>query len=238
MATPYNTYRSKKEQVEEMFDHIAPKYDLLNQLLSLGVHKRWRKRTIREVTALSPNNILDVATGTGDLAIQACGKTGAKITAIDLSEQMLSAGRKKVEAKGLSEQIEFMKADCEALPFADDSFDAVMVAFGVRNFGDLDKGLKEMHRVLRPGKKIYVLEFSKISNGFFRALFRFYFKTVCPIIGKLISADKRAYTYLPESVEEFPSGGEFAKIMERCAYREVKVCPLSMGIATLYTGVK
>ena len=211
---PYNDESSKKEQVEIMFDAIAPKYDLLNRILSLGIDISWRKRVIQIIKKENSKFILDIATGTGDLGIALAKTDTTKIIGLDLSEQMLSFGREKIKNNHLDSKIEMIKGDSEHLEFPDNHFDAVTAAFGVRNFGNLNKGLAEMYRVTKKDGNLVILEFSKPSNKFFKTIYYFYFCYVLPFIGKLISKDSRAYTYLPESVEAFPSGNEFVKILE------------------------
>ncbi len=234
-VTPYSPEGSKREQVERMFDNISPKYDLLNRLFSLGIDQGWRRKVVRLLGQEPVERLLDVATGTADLAI--LGATRAKqVTGVDISEGMLAHGRTKVERKGLTQRVVLQRADSAALPFADGTFDAVTVAFGVRNFEHLEQGLREMARVLRPNGRIFVLEFSKPTKAPMKQLFRFYFHRVMPAIGRTVSKDSAAYTYLPKSVDAFPEGQAFLEIMARAGFREVKAEPLTGGIATLYTG--
>lgn len=234
-VTPYSPEGSKREQVERMFDNISPKYDLLNRLFSLGIDQGWRRKVVRLLGQEPVERLLDVATGTADLAI--LGATRAKqVTGVDISEGMLAHGRTKVERKGLTQRVLLQRADSAALPFADGTFDAVTVAFGVRNFEHLEQGLREMARVLRPNGRIFVLEFSKPTKAPMKQLFRFYFHRVMPTIGRTVSKDSAAYTYLPKSVDAFPEGQAFLDIMARAGLREVKAEPLTGGIATLYTG--
>ncbi len=231
--------RSKANQVEAMFDDIAHHYDFLNHFLSLGTDRLWRRRAINIIGRnITPNRILDVATGTGDLAIAALRLMPDKITGIDISEKMLELGRKKISRRGLDDKIELLKADSEAIPFADGSFDAAMCAFGVRNFSSPLKGLTEICRVLRHGGMIMVLEFSKPSYFPVKQLYFFYFRRILPLLGRIISGDAKAYTYLPESVMAFPEGDSFVEILSdagfgRCGYRR-----LSGGIATIYYAFK
>lgn len=230
---------SKKEQVANMFDGIAPRYDLLNHLLSLGIDKSWRRKAIRSLDAVRPRTILDVATGTGDLAIVAANRfSQALITGVDISAGMLEMGRKKVEGLNLSERIAMRQADSERLPFDDAAFDAVICAYGVRNFENLEAGLREMARVMQPGGRLAILEFSKPKAFPFAQLYRFYFSAILPLIGKLVSKHSRAYTYLPESVAAFPEGKEFIRILERCGFAQAKARPLTFGITTLYTATR
>lgn len=235
---PYQAEGSKKEQVAEMFDNISARYDLLNHLLSLSIDKGWRKKVVKLVSAKKPKLLLDVATGTADLAIALEKTHPEKITGIDISAGMLEVGRKKVAAKGLSQMISLEQADSENLPFADQTFDAITVAFGVRNFENLEKGLSEMYRVLKPGGHLLVLEFSQPQGFPMKQLYSFYFKNILPSIGKLVSKDARAYTYLPESVQAFPHGKEFMAIMEKCGYKQGVRIPLTFGIASIYEGLK
>lgn len=229
---------SKKVQVADMFNNIAGKYDFLNHFLSLGIDKQWRKRAIKEMGEIKPKHILDVATGTGDLAIAATSLQPQKITGVDIAEKMLEAGREKIKAKNLDHLIKLLPGDSEALPFKSDSFDGVMCAYGVRNFENLEAGLKEMNRVLRPGGKLVILEFSKPETFPIKQLFGIYFKFLLPWIGRLVSKHHRAYTYLPESVKAFPQGKEFCSILKDCGYIKPKAKALTFGITTLYTAYK
>ncbi|WP_306639563.1 bifunctional demethylmenaquinone methyltransferase/2-methoxy-6-polyprenyl-1,4-benzoquinol methylase UbiE [Sanyastnella coralliicola] len=241
-VTPYSSTedRAKKEQVAEMFDNIAHSYDQLNHVLSFGIDILWRKKAIRMMKKLKPKRIMDVATGTGDFAIEAArmGVDAEKIIGVDISNGMLDIGREKLKKKGLDQLIELKYGDSENLPFEDDYFDAYTAAFGVRNFENLEKGLTEMLRVLRPGATGFILEFSKPRSFPFKQLYWFYFKAILPIVGRLFSKDSRAYTYLPESVAAFPEGDEFLEIMKRCGYTSVERKALTGGIATIYTGKK
>lgn len=236
-VTPYKDSRAKKEQVEDMFDNIAHRYDRLNQVLSLGIHHSWRKKSVKMLMDAKPKLLLDLATGTGDFAIEAL-KTGAeKIIGADISEGMMDFGKIKVEKLGLSKKIEFTRGDAENLPFADNMFDGITIGFGVRNFQDLEKGLKDMNRVLKPGARVVILEFSK-AKGWFKPFYNFYFRNILPLIGKMISKDTSAYTYLPDSVNAFPEGDEFVKIMGRCGYHDISQKRLTFGVATIYSGLK
>jgi demethylmenaquinone methyltransferase/2-methoxy-6-polyprenyl-1,4-benzoquinol methylase len=229
---------SKKEQVATMFDNIAGNYDFLNHFLSLGIDIFWRKRLVRKLQKQKPQNILDVATGTADLAIAMMKIKPFNVVGIDISNGMLEVGRKKIKEKDLEKTIQLQQADSEDLPFEDATFDAVTVSFGARNFENLQKGLSEMARVLKPGGKIYILEFSKPTLFPFKQLYDFYFKFVLPLIGKLLSKDNAAYSYLPESVNAFPHGKELNSIIENCGYTNAKNHPLTMGIASIYTAQK
>ncbi len=238
-VTPYSSGGSKREQVERMFDNISPKYDLLNRVFSLGIDQGWRRRTIRAVGEKPVAHVLDVATGTGDLAIMAARKLPkAHVTGVDISEGMLVHGRKKVADAGLEERIDLQRADSAALPFPDDRFDAITAAFGVRNFEDLAQGIREMHRVLKPGGRLFVLEFSKPVKAPMKQLFRFYFHRVMPLIGRLVSKDQAAYTYLPQSVDAFPEGADFLRVLYDAGLRDGAARPLTGGIATLYSAAK
>jgi demethylmenaquinone methyltransferase/2-methoxy-6-polyprenyl-1,4-benzoquinol methylase len=238
-AVPYkNSNLGKKGQVEEMFDHISHRYDLLNHLLSANIDKLWRKKAIKMLHAFRPGSILDIATGTADFAIAAAKLKPEKIVGIDLSEGMLKVGRQKIEKKGLSHLIELQKADSEALPFDDFTFDSAIVGFGVRNFENLEKGLSEIYRVLRPGGVFIVLEFSLPKNKVFRQLYFFYFTKILPWLGKLVSKNNRAYTYLPESVREFPDGDSFVRILEKTGFENCRWIAQTMGIATIYESQK
>lgn len=229
---------SKKQQVAQMFDNISARYDFLNHLLSLSIDKGWRKKVVKLVKAEKPQQVLDVATGTADLAIALEKSHPQHITGIDISNGMLEVGRKKVAKKNLTELITLEQADSENLPFDDNHFDAITVAFGVRNFEDLEKGLREMQRVLKPGGKLLVLEFSQPQKFPFKQVYNFYFKNILPGLGKLISNDSSAYTYLPESVGAFPFGEKFTGIMEKCGYTRTRFTPVTFGVATIYEGTK
>ena len=234
---PYAAEGSKREQVELMFDRISPKYDLLNRLCSLGTDQGWRRKVIRGVGKEPVERLLDVATGTADLAIMG-SKVAGHVTGADISAGMLAHGRIKVENADLMDRIDLVQADAADLPFPDASFDAITVAFGVRNFEDLKRGIDGMARVLRPGGRLFVLEFSTPQRTPFKQLFRFYFHRVMPLIGRLVSKDNAAYTYLPESVDAFPQGKDFEEILGACGLKEVKSRLLTFGVATLYTARK
>lgn len=219
-----------------MFDSIAGKYDFLNHFFSLGIDKLWRRRLVKRLTKAKPLDVLDVATGTGDQAI-ALAKAGVpKVIGVDISEQMLAVGKQKVAAKKLQDKITLEYGDSENLRFADASFDAVSVSFGVRNFEHLEKGLAELYRVLRPGGKLFVLEFSMPKNIIVRGLYRFYFFKVMPLVGRLVSKDKKAYHYLPQSVDPFPKRESFLKTLDSLGFINTYRISLSFGIAELYVG--
>ena len=234
---PYNTDQTKKEEVREMFDNIAPKYDLLNHTLSMSIDRVWRRRVVGEVRRAKPGRILDVATGTGDLAIAMARRIrDVQVLGVDLSEQMLAVARRKIEAQGLDGRIVLDRGDAERLAVADASVDVATVAFGVRNFGDLGAGLRELARTIKPGGKVVILEFSRPRNRVFRALYEFYSYKILPRIGGLVSRDKRAYEYLPASVGEFPAPEEFMAMMARAGFRNCRARSQSFGIAQIYIG--
>ena len=236
---PYKEEQSaKKVQVAKMFDSISRNYDFLNHFLSLGIDKGWRRKAIRLLKPLQPKQVLDVATGTGDFAIEALNLDPDKITGVDISEGMLEIGRKKIVKRELSDKIELLKGDSENLPFGENNFDAVTVAFGVRNFENLEKGLKEILRVMRPGAMLVVLEFSKPRRFPFKQFYNFYFKFILPKIGRLVSKDKAAYTYLPESVEAFPDGAKFENILTKVGFKNTTCVSLTFGISSIYTARK
>ncbi len=234
---PVGEVEGKKEQIEEMFDSIAPKYDLLNRVLSVGIDKLWRKRATQLIKETNPAAILDVATGTADLAIEMAAKTDAKITGVDISQKMLDFGQIKISDKSLDDRIRLDKGDSENLQYDDRSFDAATVSFGVRNFENLGKGLGEISRVLKDGGKIVVLEFSRPRVFPMKQIFNFYFKHILPRIGRTVSKNDAAYEYLPESVRQFPEGKEFLQILSDSGFREVREERLTFGIATIYTGL-
>ncbi|MBS1571371.1 MAG: bifunctional demethylmenaquinone methyltransferase/2-methoxy-6-polyprenyl-1,4-benzoquinol methylase UbiE [Bacteroidetes bacterium] len=236
-VTPYNSDASKKSQVEDMFDNIAPKYDLLNHVLSMKIDVMWRNTLVNWLKKELPKNVLDVATGTGDLAIAVQKGTNSKVVGLDLSQQMLNVGVIKIKKLNLDGEISMQKGDAEKLPFVDNQFDAVTVAFGVRNFENLNQGLAELKRVVKKGKSIFILEFSKVE-GFLGPFYSFYFKNILPRIGKLISKDNRAYTYLPDSVNAFPYGEKMKNILLETGFEKVEYKKLSFGIATIYKATK
>lgn len=221
-----------------MFDSIAWRYDFLNHFLSFGIDRIWRRKAVRMLKPFAPKEILDVATGTGDFAISALKLNPNHVTGVDISVNMLEEGRKKIERKGLSNKISLFEGDSENLQFNSGSFDAVIIAFGVRNFGDLNKGVSEMHRVLKESGKISILEFSKPEKSPFRQLYFLYFKKILPFWGALFSKDKQAYQYLPDSVDAFPYGDAFIDVMKRVGFKDCSARKLSGGIATIYMGTR
>lgn len=230
---------SKKEQVAEMFNDIAFRYDFLNRTLSGGLDVRWRKKALSFLKDKQPQSLLDVATGTADVAIMACRMLKPqKIVGIDISEGMLELGRKKVAEQGMEHTIELLKGDSETINFPDNSFDAVTVAFGVRNFEDLEKGLAEIWRVLKPGGRLIVLEFSKPKWFLAKAFYNVYMKTVAPNMGKLFSKNRHAYEYLDASIKKFPEGKQFLTILDSLGYHSLQYKPLSLGICSIYCGEK
>lgn len=235
---PYNTTKSKKEEVAEMFDNISGKYDFLNHFLSLGIDHIWRKKAIQLLKPLKPQRILDLATGTGDFAIAALKLNPKEIIGMDISNGMLEKGRDKMLKKGVENIIDMRNGDSENMPFEDGYFDALTVGFGVRNYENLEKGLSEMLRVLRKDGMAVILEFSKPKKFPIKQLFQFYSKRIIPFLGKTISKDRSAYAYLPESVAAFPEGQDFIDILTKLGYKDVKARPVSGGIATIYTGIK
>ncbi|MEI7662042.1 MAG: bifunctional demethylmenaquinone methyltransferase/2-methoxy-6-polyprenyl-1,4-benzoquinol methylase UbiE [Bacteroidota bacterium] len=229
---------SKKETVREMFDDISPRYDFLNHFLSFGIDRGWRSRLVGMLASRKPFTVLDVATGTGDLAIAIAALKPSKIVGIDISEKMLEVGRFKVTGKGLDKLITLRRADAEKIPFSDSSFDAITVAFGVRNFENLELGLQEMKRVLRPGGIMLILEFSHPASFPMKQLYGIYSRLIIPLMGRAISGNSKAYSYLPESVAAFPSGGNFLEILEKVGLKKAEQVSLSMGIASIYTAEK
>ena len=238
-VTPYgDNEKGKKEQVTRMFDAISGEYDSLNRVISLGIDQKWRRRLVKRVAAKKPKTILDIATGTGDLAI-ALVKTGAKeIIGLDIASGMLEVGKKKIAQKSLDDIVTMTLGDSEDLPFENDRFDAITVAFGVRNFEDLDAGLKEIYRVLKPGGIFAVLETSVPSKTPFKQGYFMYTRYILPCIGRIFSKDKRAYTYLSESASAFPHGEAFNNILRKNGFIEVVDRPQSLGVASIYTATK
>ena len=239
-VTPYkDPNATKKEQVATMFNNISKTYDFLNHFLSLGIDVIWRKKAIRELVKDQPRKILDVATGTGDFAFEAIGiLKPEKVIGVDISKGMLEIAEEKIKKRNLQETFEVRLGDSEKLLFEDNSFDAVTVAFGARNFENLEAGLADMFRVLCPRGKVVVLEFSKPRAFPIKQLYNFYFHSILPGIGKIFSKDNSAYTYLPESVAAFPDGKDFTALMEKIGYKNAKSRSLAFGICSIYTGVK
>jgi demethylmenaquinone methyltransferase/2-methoxy-6-polyprenyl-1,4-benzoquinol methylase len=236
-VTPYNNTETKKKQVTQMFDNIAGSYDFLNHTLSLGMDNIWRKIAIKKLSN-NPATILDIATGTGDFAISASKYTNATITGIDISQGMLDVGVEKINKKGLTDRIQLQLADSENLPFQDNSYDAITAGFGVRNFEDLNKGLSEMYRTLKSGGKVAILEPSEPTHFPLKQFYKLYFHHILPFIGGIISKDKNAYSYLPDSVSAFPSGNDFLTELDKVGFKESKHIPLSFGIVSLYVAIK
>lgn len=237
--TPYSKDKtSKKEQVAKMFDAIAGRYDFLNHFLSLGIDIVWRKIAVREIAKVNPKMILDIATGTGDLAIEASRLNPSQVVGVDISNNMLDVGREKMKKKSLDKLIDMQYGDSENLSFEDNTFDAVTAGFGVRNFENLDKGLSEMCRVMKVGGKLAILEPAEPKIFPFKQLYGLYFKVILPLLGKLFSKDNSAYTYLPESVAAFPSRNDFILELEKAGFKEPKFKALTFGIAALYTATK
>lgn len=239
-VVPYKDDPSgKKSQVAQMFDSIAGKYDFLNHFLSAGTDIYWRRKAVGELKQLRPARILDIATGTGDFAFETL-RLGSevKVTGVDISEGMLDVGRRKVRERGLGHRVELQLGDSENLPFDNNTFDAVTASFGVRNFENLQQGLTEMHRVLKPGGKMVILEFSKPRTFPFKQAYNFYFRHILPVFGKLISKDRAAYSYLPESVQAFPDGPDFLAILKQVGFTSPQWQPLTFGISSIYTATK
>lgn len=234
-VTPYQKVEeSKKEQVAEMFDNIAHRYDFLNHFFSLGIDKLWRKRTIKMLKPFQPKQMLDIATGTGDFAFEAMKINPDFVQGVDISNGMLGKGMAKVKSRNLSDKIDLTYGDSENLQFEDNTFDAITVGFGVRNFENLEKGLKEMNRVVKTGGKVAVLEFSQPEKFPLKQLYGFHFNYIMPLLGRIISKDPRAYTYLHESVSAFPYGQDFADILHRCGFKNTKIRKVTGGIASIY----
>jgi len=228
----------KKEQVASMFDSISPRYDLLNRVLSLGIDTIWRKKAINLLKADKPERILDVATGTADLAIEALRINPKQVVGVDISAGMLAMGEEKLRKRKLEDRIKLVLGDSEGLPFENNEFDAATVAFGVRNFEHLLEGLKDIQRVLKPGAKLVVLEFSKPNTFPVKQLYNFYFRFILPVVGRMVSKDSAAYTYLPASVQVFPEGKAFLGYMERAGFVNNQEKRLTFGICSIYVGQK
>jgi demethylmenaquinone methyltransferase/2-methoxy-6-polyprenyl-1,4-benzoquinol methylase len=236
---PYgDSSKSKKEEVAEMFNNISSKYDFLNHFLSLGIDKLWRKKAVKMLRSIKPERVLDIATGTGDFALESLNLNPKEIVGLDISAGMLEMGRDKMKKRKVDHIISMRLGDSEEIPFEDNYFDALTVGFGVRNFEHLEKGLAEMLRVIKPNGKAIILEFSKPKKFPIKQLFSFYSNNIIPILGKSISKDAKAYSYLPESVAAFPEGKDFENILLKLGYKNVTATPVSGGIATIYAGTK
>ena len=236
---PYSDSRAKGSQVREMFDSIAPSYDFMNRAMTFGNDKLWRRRAVKAVADGAPHRILDVATGTGDLAIALARRiAGVTVTGVDLSDGMIDIGRRKVDAAGLADRISLTAGDCLALPFDDESFDAVTVAYGVRNFEHLDRGYDEMLRVLAPGGMICVVELSTPVNPIVRPFYNLYTKAIIPTLGRLVSKDVRAYSYLPESIAAVPQGEAMTALMEASGFIGARFRRMTLGVCTIYIAYK
>lgn len=237
--TPYkNSTLSKKEQIAKMFDTISGNYDHLNRVISFGIDVKWRKKVLQIVTKSNPENILDIATGTGDLAILMAKTNAKKIIGLDISVGMLEVGKKKITDKNLSSTIEMVLADSENIPFEDNFFDAITVAFGIRNFENLEKGLTEILRVLKPNGVFVILETSVPNKTPYKQGYTFYSKNILPIIGKLFSKDTVAYSYLSESAAAFPYGEALNNILKKTGFINIKALPQTFGVATIYSASK
>jgi len=236
---PYQETGSKKEQVGKMFDKIAPYYDLLNRVLSVGIDTIWRKKAISMLKAQQPKIVLDVATGTGDMILEINRQLNPeKIVGLDIANEMLEIARKKISKKNIDGFTTLTLGDSENLPFDDNTFDAITVAFGVRNFENLERGLQEMNRVLKKDGQVVVLEFSKPTRPPFKQFYNFYFKNILPLIGRITSKDPKAYGYLYKSVQAFPDGKKFEKILEKTGFKWTHSDPLTLGICTIYSARK
>lgn len=237
--TPYGTNNAKHEQVKDMFDAIAPHYDLMNRMMTMGVDKCWRRRVVNFVASLTPSRILDIATGTGDLAIAMGRKcTSATVTGVDLSPGMIECGNRKIAESGLSDRVALSVADALALPFDDNTFDVVTAAFGVRNFEKLEQGYREMARVMRPGAAIVVLELTTPTSPLVKPFYSFYTKCIIPVVGKVVSGDSRAYTYLPESIRAVPARNDMLALMRKAGLDNGKYISLTFGTCTIYIAYK
>jgi demethylmenaquinone methyltransferase/2-methoxy-6-polyprenyl-1,4-benzoquinol methylase len=236
---PYNEEESKKTQVTRMFDHIAGKYDLLNHTLSMGIDKQWRRKGIAFLQPFAPANILDIATGTGDLAIALCRSLKPeRLMGVDISEGMMDVAKQKVADAGFSEHIQFEKQDCLALTYDDNTFDAVTVAFGIRNFENIQKSISEMYRVLKPGGHVMILELSTPEHFPMKQLYRIYSRFVIPNIGRLVSKEGAAYRYLPESIKVVPQGKVMTELLTKEKFVDAHSKTLTFGICSLYTATK
>jgi len=231
--------RGKSEQVREMFDSIAPAYDFMNRAMTFGIDRLWRRKAVDMLVGAVHTDVLDIATGTGDLAMLLAGRLGgANVTGVDLSERMVEIGQRKVASRGLSGRVRLTIGDCLALPFADDSFDCVTCAYGVRNFSDLSAGYREMHRVLRPGGHVVILELSTPRNPLVKPFYKFYTRCIIPAVGRMVSKDVRAYSYLPESIAAVPQRNAMTAVMEQAGFTDSGFIPLTFGTCTIYKATK
>lgn len=237
-VTPYKSNDPKKEQVAQMFDNIANRYDFLNSLLSLGTHKGWRKKCVNLLKTKQPKVILDVATGTGDFAIECAKLDPEKIIGIDISDGMMQFGREKLKKLKLDSLITLENGNAETVAFPDNTFDAIVVGFGVRNFQNLEIGLENLYRILKPGGQLVILEFAYPTNWFIKGLYNFYFSYITPLVGKIFSNDNRAYTYLTESVKAFPNNEKFVAILNKLKFKNTNFKGLSFGVAAIYYAEK
>lgn len=236
---PYGEEGEKGRQVEHMFDRIAHSYDLLNHCLSLGIDKRWRRAAINSLRPYAPKKMLDVATGTGDFALLAARTLGPEsLLGVDISEGMLEVGRKKILQAGLADVVSFRREDCMALSLPDGEYDALTVAYGIRNFQDLDRGLSEMYRVLRPGGRLVIIELTAPRRFPMRQLFWLYSHVLMPLVGRLVSRDSKAYSYLPATMEAFPQGEVMREILQKAGFRDVEFRRFTFGLSTLYTACR
>lgn len=236
---PYGDGEAKGKQVEQMFDSIAHSYDLLNHLLSMGIDKHWRRAAINSLKPFAPRKMLDVATGTGDFAIMsACELHPDTLLGVDLSEGMMNVAREKVKKASLEQTVSFQQEDCMKLSFADDTFDALTVAYGIRNFEDLDRGLREMRRVLKPSGRLVIIELTSPQRFPMKQLFWLYSHVLMPLVGKIVSHDSKAYTYLPATMEAFPQGEVMSEILKKAGFTAVRFKRFTFGLSTLYTAAK
>ena len=235
---PYSESLSKKQEVEAMFNNVASTYDQVNRIISFYVDIYWRKVLINLLKKQAPKNILDVATGTGDLAISLAKENSVTVTGFDLSQKMLDVAKQKVIKEKLQNKVNFIHGDAENMPFQANEFDAITASFGVRNFENLEKGLMEMNRVLKPDGILYILEFSQPTNYFFKKIYFFYFTKVLPFVGGLISKDKKAYTYLPNSVYNFPYGNQMLSLLNKTGFKDSRFITLTFGISSIYIAKK
>lgn len=236
---PYGDGEAKGKQVEQMFDSIAHSYDLLNHLLSMGIDKHWRRAAINSLKPFAPRKILDVATGTGDFAIMSARELHPdSLLGVDLSEGMMNVAREKVKKASLEQTVSFQQEDCMKLSFADDTFDALTVAYGIRNFEDLDRGLREMRRVLKPSGRLVIIELTSPQRFPMKQLFWLYSHVLMPLVGKIVSHDSKAYTYLPATMEAFPQGEVMSEILKKAGFTDVRFKRFTFGLSTLYTAAK